>query len=227
MDLNDWGDGVRPSKVTPEMVQRAKVLQGNRAGVNVMVIGEKGAGKSTLTVRYVQDVFVEAYGPIDEECYRQQTSVLGATVVAEILDGALPEDIVPALWRQWLCSCEAIVVCVDISSRPASEALEGVRRILERDQLRAHPDLTFDPEHSDELIHLPLLLAATRCDLPRKVSGQELAAFARKYRMGLVVTSAKENIRVTEAFEECIKYAVARRLNKAAKERKAKGCVLM
>jgi GTPase SAR1 family protein len=187
-----------------------------------MVIGDKCLGKSTLAISYVQDVFVERYYTITEDCYQKQSSVLGAAVIAEILDASPPGA--STLWRRCLCRCEAIVVCVDISSRPASEALEGVRRILERDQLRAHPDLVLNPEQGDELIHLPLILAATRCDLARQVSGQELAAFARKYRMGLVVTSAKEDIR---AFEECIKYAAARRLNKAAKERKAKGCVLM
>jgi hypothetical protein len=91
--------------------------------------------------------------------------------------------------------------------------------------------LQLNPACGDEVTGMPIVLVATKCDLPHQISGQELLAFAKKYRTGLAKVSAKDGTRVVEAFEECASYAAARRLDSMRRserpEKRGKGCVLM
>lgn len=58
----------------------------------LVVMGTGGVGKSALTVRFVQNVFVETYDPTIEDSYRKKVEVAGREVVAEILDTAGTEQ---------------------------------------------------------------------------------------------------------------------------------------
>ena len=235
IDFNDWRDGVRPSQITSELVKKSSVFAGKHtekkwgSGCNVRigVLGEQGTGKTALTIQYCSNHFVVEYDPTIEDSYRKQIKLLDSEVFLDILDTAGCEDF-SALRHQWLIDCEIIILCVNMS-RPGKEVFEYARRIMEHDRVRAHPDLKLNPAYGDELVGRPALLVATKCDLPQQISGNELLAFAKTYKMGLVVTSAKDNIRVAEAFEECVRYAAARRLCEASKKqiKREKGCVAM
>ena len=48
----------------------------------------KGVGKSTLTVQFVQNIFVEEYDPTIEDSYRKQITVDGQQILLDILDTA-------------------------------------------------------------------------------------------------------------------------------------------
>ena len=54
--------------------------------VRVLVEGDGSVGKSTLTIRYVQDVFVDAYDPTIEDSYLASRLVDGNELRIEILD---------------------------------------------------------------------------------------------------------------------------------------------
>jgi GTPase KRas protein len=236
-DFNDWEDGVRPGDVTAEMLRdysvfapQAAARWGSGMMAEMCVIGEAGTGKTALTIQYCSNHFVEEYDPTIEDSYRKQIKLLGTPVVADILDTAGCEEF-SMMRHQWLIECEVIILCVNMA-RPASDVLSYARQIMEHERVRAHPDLKISPRFGDELVGRPALLVATKCDLPGQISGQELLAFAKAYRMGLVVTSAKENTRVARAFEECVMYAAARRLSELSKKEKkknkaGKGCVFM
>ena len=54
--------------------------------IKVVVIGEGGVGKSAITVRFVQDIFVEEYDPTFEDTYRKMIMVDEKSVLLDILD---------------------------------------------------------------------------------------------------------------------------------------------
>lgn len=53
-----------------------------------MVLGAGGVGKSSVTVQFVQGVYVESYDPTIEDSYRKQIEVDGRACDLEILDTA-------------------------------------------------------------------------------------------------------------------------------------------
>lgn len=53
-----------------------------------MVLGAGGVGKSSVTVQFVQGVYVESYDPTIEDSYRKQIEIDGRACDLEILDTA-------------------------------------------------------------------------------------------------------------------------------------------
>jgi GTPase KRas protein len=238
LDFNDWGVGVRPTQITTEMVQicsaypkvgtRRSTEQRDSNDIRVCVLGDQDTGRTALIIQYYSSHFVEEYDPTIEDWFRKQIKLFGAEVVVEIFDTTNMLDF-SADRRKCLLESEIIVLCVDMS-RPAKVMFDYACRVLEHERIRGHPDLKLNPEYGDELMGLPVLLVATKCDLPRQFSGQELVAFAKTYRMGLIVTSAKNNTRVADVFEECARYGVARRWSESTMQKTTKtgkGCALM
>ncbi|CAK7890721.1 ras-related protein Rsr1p [[Candida] anglica] len=54
----------------------------------VVVLGAGGVGKSSVTVQFVQGVYVESYDPTIEDSYRKQIEIDGRACDLEILDTA-------------------------------------------------------------------------------------------------------------------------------------------
>lgn len=54
----------------------------------LVVLGSGGVGKSTLTVRFVQGVFIEKYDPTIEDSYRKKVEIDNEQCILEILDTA-------------------------------------------------------------------------------------------------------------------------------------------
>jgi GTPase KRas protein len=220
LDFNDWADGVRPSELTAETVRKCSLFV--EGEVKVCVIGDGGAGKTCLTLRYVKDIFSHEYDPTIQDCYRKHSSLFGATL--DILDTAANGCEGYAPLQRWMHACDAIVLCVDVSSHGATDVLEYARHTLTIHRLRGSKQ----QYHSDSgLLGRPVLVVATKCDLPRVISVQVLTAFAKAQQAGLVFTSAKNDTRVNRAFKECVRYAAARRLNELSKNRENTACVLM
>ena len=60
----------------------------------LVIMGAGGVGKSALTVRYVQGMFVERYDPTIEDSYRKTVEAEGRHWLLEILDTAGTEQFV-------------------------------------------------------------------------------------------------------------------------------------
>lgn len=60
----------------------------NAVPMKLVVMGAGGVGKSALTVKYIQDIFLDKYDPTIEDSYRKLTEVDGTQVMLEILDTA-------------------------------------------------------------------------------------------------------------------------------------------
>ena len=54
----------------------------------IVVMGSGGVGKSAITVRFVQEIFVEKYDPTIEDSYRKNVVIDDKQYMLEILDTA-------------------------------------------------------------------------------------------------------------------------------------------
>ena len=52
----------------------------------IVVLGESGVGKSTITIQYIQNYFIEEYDPTIEDSYRKQILVDEKSYLLDILD---------------------------------------------------------------------------------------------------------------------------------------------
>jgi len=95
-------------------VQFLKKMHGASAShygeyIKIGVFGDGGVGKSTTTIRFVQNIFIEDYDPTIEDSYRKQIDFKyndkkqeqKMTVTLEILDTAGPEEY-PALRQAYV-----------------------------------------------------------------------------------------------------------------------------
>jgi len=58
----------------------------------LLVLGSAAVGKSTLTLQFVQNVFVELYNPTVEDSYRKAVTIDDEMILLDILDTAGVED---------------------------------------------------------------------------------------------------------------------------------------
>lgn len=58
----------------------------------LVVVGDDGVGKSTLTIQLIQNHFVDEYDPTIEDSYRKQVVIDGEICVLDILDTAGQEE---------------------------------------------------------------------------------------------------------------------------------------
>eukprot|EP00490_Sorites_sp_Unknown_P007071 CAMPEP_0114656500 /NCGR_PEP_ID=MMETSP0191-20121206/12423_1 /TAXON_ID=126664 /ORGANISM="Sorites sp." /LENGTH=80 /DNA_ID=CAMNT_0001873811 /DNA_START=37 /DNA_END=276 /DNA_ORIENTATION=- len=58
----------------------------------IVVLGGGGVGKSALTIRLVNDNFLEEYDPTIEDSYRKQCDIDGTPCMLDILDTAGQDD---------------------------------------------------------------------------------------------------------------------------------------
>ena len=54
----------------------------------IAILGDRGVGKSSLTTRYINNIFVESYDPTIETTYRKRINVRNIQINAEIVDTA-------------------------------------------------------------------------------------------------------------------------------------------
>jgi len=185
-----------------------------------VVLGTGGVGKSCLTIRYIQDMFIDSYDPTIEDSYRHQIEINNKSYVLEIIDTAGTEQFL-SMRDMYMKTGEGFLLVysiVDKTTFVETEELYGdILRVRDQDKLT-----------------LPLVLIGNKCDLTtlREVSPQEGQQKAAKWAVPFYETSALTNTNISEAFEclarEILK--VGNRLPTAAKKKKVKrlgGCTLL
>ncbi|KAG5510347.1 hypothetical protein JKF63_07676 [Porcisia hertigi] len=155
----------------------------------IIVIGDSGVGKSSLTVRLSEDVFYKDYASTIAIDFRMhQMSYMDKRVRLQIWDTAGQErfqSVATAFYR----GANGVLLCFDLTHRPSFMHLE---QWMERVKQQALPGI-------------PCLLVGCKSDEARsnrQVTREEAVAWAQQHGMPFIETSAKEKENVQTAFQQ-------------------------
>lgn len=156
----------------------------------ILVLGDGGVGKSSVTLRFITNGYSEEYEPTIEDFYRKTIRVDDQLCTVEIIDTAGQEEF-DSMLDNWIRSAHGVVMVYDIGNRRSFERLET---FYDRIQL---------------FKSLPLVIVGNKCDLPqerRQVSIVEGMMLAGKWDSPFVEVSAKEKINEQQCFYEIIRH---------------------
>ncbi|KAJ0974490.1 hypothetical protein J5N97_016455 [Dioscorea zingiberensis] len=160
----------------------------NSLNAKLVLLGDMGAGKSSLVLRFVKGQFLEFQeSTIGAAFFSQTLAVNDATVKFEIWDTAGQEryhSLAPMYYR----GAAAAIIVYDISS---TESFERAKKWVQELQKQGNPNMV-------------TALAGNKADLEdkRKVSTEEAQTYAQENGLFFMETSAKTATNVNEIFYE-------------------------
>lgn len=154
--------------------------------VRVVVMGDGAVGKTTLSIQFTANRFVDYYDPTIEDTYRKQCTIDNVSCMVEILDTAGQEDF-SMLMGQWIRSYQAFLLVYSITLRSTFNSIPKIHKLITR---------TRDTDS------VPIVLVGNKCDLDtkREVAAAEGAALAMQIGAEFFETSAKTRHNVENAF---------------------------
>ncbi|KAF8134843.1 small GTPase superfamily [Boletus edulis] len=164
---------------------------------NVVVLGAGGVGKSALTVRFVQDVFLETYDPTIEEAYRRILDVDGVKASLEVLDTAGAEQFT-ALKEFYIKSGQGFVLVFSLTQEASLREVNNLRQQIYRVK---GGDIT-----------VPIVVVGTKLDLvaEREVSRSTIQSLVARWGIPFYETSAKRNWHISDVFQGLVKQMLTR-----------------
>eukprot|EP00010_Vexillifera_abyssalis_P007401 CAMPEP_0201549036 /NCGR_PEP_ID=MMETSP0173_2-20130828/5516_1 /ASSEMBLY_ACC=CAM_ASM_000268 /TAXON_ID=218659 /ORGANISM="Vexillifera sp., Strain DIVA3 564/2" /LENGTH=183 /DNA_ID=CAMNT_0047958575 /DNA_START=19 /DNA_END=567 /DNA_ORIENTATION=- len=168
--------------------------------IYLAMVGPGGVGKSSLTIQFVQNHFVEEYDPTIEDSFRKQIQLDdGEAVLLDILDTAGQTKHDPDGYRA-VQHCEGFLLVYDITSLKNFEALPTYVNQAVRVK-------------DTEIHNVPLVIVANKCDLDeqRVISDEEGEQYAEKIGALHVQTSAKTGHNVALIFHALAKRTLVER----------------
>jgi len=157
----------------------------------LVVVGAGAVGKSCLTLKYVQKVFVDVYNPTVEDSYRKQELIDDEPAILDILDTAGQEEY-SSVRDHYMKTGQGFVCVYSITSRSSFENIITYRELIQR------------VKDADEV---PMILVGNKADLEahREIPKHEGEALAKKFKIPFMEASAKDGRNVDAVFLELIR----------------------
>mmetsp|Transcript_122437 Transcript_122437/g.240310 ORF Transcript_122437/g.240310 Transcript_122437/m.240310 type:complete len:232 (+) Transcript_122437:90-785(+) len=157
--------------------------------LKIIIMGVGGVGKSAITNRFVVGRWVEKYDPTIEESYQATVDIDGKAMQVEILDTA-GQDAYTPLRETFMHTGDGFLLVYSIVDDQTLEELREIREQI----LRVHPNRK-----------VPMMVVGNKADMKKRVvSKQEGKTLADEFGAGFIEVSAKENLRVKEAFQTLV-----------------------
>jgi small GTP-binding protein len=157
----------------------------------LVVLGQGGVGKSALTVRFVQGIFLVKYDPTIEDSYRKLVEVDNEQYMLEILDTAGTEQFT-AMRDLYMKNGQGFVLVYSIIAQSTFNELQEMR-----DQILRVKDTT----------SVPMVLVGNKCDLAdqRVITTEQGQEMAKKWNCTFMESSAKTGHNVNEIFYDLVR----------------------
>jgi len=158
----------------------------------VSVVGSGGVGKSALTLRFIQGVFVRNYDPTLEDTYCKMVRVEKKYYTLEIIDTAWQEEYQTLTREQYITPIDGFILVYSITSSYSFDEVAKLRYSILR--TKAAGDI-------------PIMLVGNKLDLheERSVDTETGRKEAEKWGAAFMETSAKTDTNVESVFTELIK----------------------
>lgn len=175
----------------------------------IVVLGAGGVGKSSVTVQFVQGVYVESYDPTIEDSYRKQIEVDGRACDLEILDTAGVAQFT-AMRELYIKSGKGFLLVYSVTDENSMKELLALREQVLR------------IKDSD---NVPMVLIGNKCDLDedRVISIDDGIKVSQQW--GLVPfyeTSAMYKTNVDEAFIDVVRQIMRKEAQASAEKKQQK-----
>ncbi|KNC46839.1 GTP-binding protein rhb1 [Thecamonas trahens ATCC 50062] len=157
----------------------------------VAVLGFRAVGKSSLTIRFIDDVFIQAYNPTIEATFNKTFDVDGSHYHLEVADTAGQDDY-SILHSQYALGIHGYILVYSVASKNSFETLKIIRdKIL----------------NVTGAATIPCVLVGNKSDLQfeRQVPREQGQALADSWGCAFVESSAKHNERVEDIFKLIIR----------------------
>ncbi|ODV58135.1 Ras family GTPase RSR1 ASCRUDRAFT_28633, partial [Ascoidea rubescens DSM 1968] len=158
----------------------------------LVVLGAGGVGKSSITVQFVQGVYIESYDPTIEDSYRKQIEVDGRPCDLEILDTAGVAQFT-AMRELYIKSGKGFLLVYSVTDENSLKELLAIREQV----LRIKDNK-----------NVPMVLIGNKCDLinDRTLSPQDGINVSQKWgKVPFYETSARLKTNVEEAFIDVVR----------------------
>lgn len=156
----------------------------------IALMGFRSVGKSSLTIQYVDNQFVDSYDPTIENTFHKVIKVGSQEYQLDLIDTA-GQDEYSIMPQSHSMNIDGYVIVYSVNSRKSFEIVKIIH-----DKLL---DITGKT-------HLPLALVGNKTDLrmERVVSVEEGKRLADQWKAIFLETSAKENQKVAEIFQRVV-----------------------
>lgn len=153
----------------------------------VAIVGSRAVGKSSLTVQFVENHFVESYYPTIENTFSTVIKYKGQDYSTEIVDTA-GQDEYSILQSKHSIGIHGYLIAYSVTSRQSFDMVTVIR-----DKILNHLGSEW----------VPCVLVGNKSDLhiQRQVSPEEGKALAEEWKCSWTETSARHNENVAKAFE--------------------------
>ncbi|KAF8318415.1 ras-domain-containing protein [Clavulina sp. PMI_390] len=98
---------------------------------NAVILGGGGTGKSSLTLRFMKEMFVDSYDPTIEESYRKQVKVDGELCNIEVLDTA-GADQFTAVNEYYIRGSAGFILVFSLTQASSMRQVEALRQQIFR-----------------------------------------------------------------------------------------------
>ncbi|KAL6452974.1 rhb1 GTP-binding protein rhb1 [Candida maltosa Xu316] len=179
----------------------------------IAIVGSRSVGKSSITVRFVEDHFIESYYPTIENQFTKNFKINDLNYNIEILDTA-GQDEFSLLNEKHLIGIHGYLLIYSVTSRQSFEIIEIIRDKI----LNSIGELN---------ISIPMVLVGNKSDLnyQRQVEFKEGEELAKKFNCKFLETSVRDNINVEKSFE-CLIQEIEKIQNPPPPKQQDK-CILM
>ena len=160
----------------------------------ICVLGFRGVGKSSITVQFVERIFVETYYPTIENTFRKDVNFRGESMTLQILD-TTGQDELTIFSPRHMVGIHGYLLVYDVTSRQSFRVVQYIyEKILN----------AFLGDTSNR--YIPIVLVGNKCDLDhdRKVSVEEGRRLASEWKCSFVECSAKHDENIKAAFNQLL-----------------------
>jgi len=156
----------------------------------ICVMGFRAVGKSTITIQFVENHFVDSYNPTIENTFHKTIRFKGNDYEAEIVDTA-GQDEYSIFQKHYSIGIHGYILVYSVTSRKSWEMISILN------------DKILNALGTEKV---PRVIVGNKTDLilERKVSKEEVDALSKKWGCAFIECSGKLNERIDEIFTTMI-----------------------